>query len=134
MVGYPLAGTFRGRAAYRWSVEGSIYVPPATPRRGLGRALLERVIAGAEAGGFRQMIAVIGDSANVGSIELHRAAGFRMIGTFDNVGFKFGRWLDRVLMQRPLGMAATAMPSFAAGVSRPRRSATDRSPAAPGPV
>ena len=70
---------------------------------GVGRALLERLIADAEARGFRQMIAVIGDSANAGSIELHRAAGFRMVGTFDNVGFKFGRWLDSVLMQRPLG-------------------------------
>ena len=68
--------------------------------------MLERLIVEAEAGGFRQMIAVIGDSANAASIELHRAAGFRMVGTFDNVGFKFGRWLDSVLMQRPLGTGA----------------------------
>jgi len=72
--------------------------------------VVARLIADAEVGGFRQMIAVIGDSANAGSIELHRAAGFRMVGTFDNVGFKFGRWLDSVLMQRPLGTGATAMP------------------------
>ena len=98
------------RAAYRWSVEDTIYVAPSSQRRGIGRALLERLIADAEAGGFRQMIAVIGDSANASSIELHRAAGFRMVGTFDNVGFKFGRWLDSVLMQRPLGTGATAMP------------------------
>src|SRR5215831_11338190 len=101
IVGYAYAGPYRARAAYRWSVEDTIYVAPSSQRRGIGRA---------EAGGFRQMIAVIGDSANAGSIELHRAAGFRMVGTFDNVGFKFGSWLDSVLMQRPLGTGATAMP------------------------
>jgi len=110
IVGYAYVGPYRARPAYRWSVEDSIYIAPAMQRRGIGRALLERLIAEAEAGGFRQMIAVIGDSANVGSIELHRAAGFRMVGTFDNVGFKFGRWLDSVLMQRPLGIGATAIP------------------------
>ena len=110
IVGYAYAGPYRARAAYRWSVEDTIYVAASSQRRGIGRALLERLIADAEVGGFRQMIAVIGDSANVGSIELHRAAGFRMVGTFDNVGFKFGRWLDSVLMQRPLGSGATAMP------------------------
>ena len=110
IVGYAYTAPYRARPAYRWSVEDSIYIAPAMQRRGIGRALLERLIAEAEAGGFRQMIAVIGDSANVGSIELHRAAGFRMVGTFDNVGFKFGRWLDSVLMQRPLGIGATAIP------------------------
>jgi len=110
IVGYAYAGPYRARAAYRWSVEDTIYVAPSSQRRGIGRALLERLIADAEAGGFRQMIAVIGDSANASSIELHRAAGFRMVGTFDNVGFKFGRSLDSVLMQRPLGTGATAMP------------------------
>jgi len=110
IVGYAYAGPYRARAAYRWSVEDTIYVAPSSQRRGIGRALLERLIADAEAGGFRQMIAVIGDSANASSIELHRAAGFRMVGTFDNVGFRFGRWLDSVLMQRPLGTGATAMP------------------------
>ena len=110
IVGYAYAGPYRARAAYRWSVEDTIYVAQSSQRRGIGRALLERLIADAEAGGFRQMIAVIGDSANASSIELHRAAGFRMVGTFDNVGFKFGRWLDSVLMQRPLGTGATAMP------------------------
>jgi L-amino acid N-acyltransferase YncA len=110
IAGYAYAGPYRARAAYRWSVEDTIYVAPSSQRRGVGRALLERLIADAEVGGFLQMIAVIGDSANVGSIELHRTAGFRMVGTFDNVGFKFGRWLDSVLMQRPLGTGATAMP------------------------
>jgi phosphinothricin acetyltransferase len=91
-------------------VEDSIYIAPTAQRRGIGRALLDRLIAEAELGGSRQMIAVIGDSANVGSIELHRAAGFRLVGTFDDIGFKFGRWLDTVLMQRPLGTGATTAP------------------------
>src|SRR5262245_60097907 len=107
IVGFAYAGPHRARPAYRWSVEDSIYIASGSERRGIGRALLQRLIADAESGGFRQMIAVIGDSANVASIELHRAAGFRLIGTFDNVGFKFGRWLDSVLMQRPLGTGAT---------------------------
>jgi L-amino acid N-acyltransferase YncA len=107
ILGYAYAGPYRARPAYHWSVEDSIYIAPSAQRRGIGRLLLDRLIGEAEAGGFRQMIAVIGDSANVGSIELHRATGFRMVGTFDNVGFKFGRWLDSVLMQRPLGKGAT---------------------------
>ena len=110
IVGYAYAGPYRARPAYRWSVEDAIYIAPSSQRRGIGRALLERLIANAEVGGFRQMIAVIGDSANAGSIELHRAAGFRMVGTFDNVGFKFGRWLDTVLMQRALGRGGTMPP------------------------
>jgi phosphinothricin acetyltransferase len=110
IMGYAYAGPYRARPAYRWTVEDSIYVAPAAQRRGIGRALLDGLIAEAELGGFRQMIAVIGDSANVGSIEVHRAAGFRLVGTFDNVGFKFGRWLDSVLMQRPLGTGATTAP------------------------
>ena len=109
-MGYAYAGPYRARPAYRWTVEDSIYVAPAAQRRGIGRALLDRLIAEAERGGFRQMIAIIGDSANVGSIELHRAAGFRLVGTFDDIGFKFGRWLDTVLMQRPLGSGATTAP------------------------
>jgi L-amino acid N-acyltransferase YncA len=110
VMGYAYAGPYRARPAYDWSIEDSIYIAPQAQRQGIGGALLERLIAEAEAGGFRQMIAVIGDSANAASIELHRRAGFRMVGTFDNVGFKFGRWLDSVLMQRPLGIGATAAP------------------------
>jgi L-amino acid N-acyltransferase YncA len=120
IIGYAHAGPYRARPAYRWSVEDSVYVAPVSQRRGIGRALLERLIAEAEMGGFRQMIAVIGDSANVASVELHRAAGFRMVGTFDNVGFKFGRWLDSVLMQRPLGPGATELPPAAPAVRAPR--------------
>jgi L-amino acid N-acyltransferase YncA len=110
IAGYAYAGPYRERPAYHWCVEDSIYIAPQSQRHGIGRALLDRLIAEAEAGGFRQMIAVVGDSANTGSIELHRRAGFRMVGTFDNVGFKFGRWLDSVLMQRPLGVGATTKP------------------------
>jgi phosphinothricin acetyltransferase len=108
--GYAYAGPYRLRPAYRWTVEDSVYVDATAHRRGLGRALLARLIAESEAKGFRQMIAVIGDSANIASIDLHRAAGFRLVGTFDNVGFKFGRWLDSLLMQRPLGPGATTRP------------------------
>jgi L-amino acid N-acyltransferase YncA len=110
IAGYAYAGAYRARPAYHWTVEDSVYVDIGAHRRGLGRALLGRLIAESEAHGFRQMIAVIGDSANASSIELHRAMGFRMVGTFDNVGFKFGRWLDSVLMQRALGNGAATAP------------------------
>ncbi len=110
VAGYAYAGPFRARAAFRWTVEDSIYVDPTAQRRGVGRKLLAALIAESEAHGFRQMLAVIGDSANTASIELHRAMGFRPVGTFRDVGFKFGRWLDSVLMQRALGHGAAAPP------------------------
>ena len=111
MLGYAYAGPYRARPAYRWSVENSVYVAAEALRRGIGRALLDALIAEAERRDFRQMIAVIGDSAQTPSIALHRAAGFRLIGTLEAVGFKHGRWLDTVLMQRPLGPGATADPA-----------------------
>jgi phosphinothricin acetyltransferase len=111
IAGYAYAGVFRTRPAYRWSVENSIYVDPARQRSGIGRELLDRLIQEAERAGFRQMIAVIGDSPNqTPSLELHRRAGFRLVGTLENVGFKRGRWLDSVLMQRALGVGGTAAP------------------------
>jgi len=110
LAGYAYAGPYRPRPAYRWSVEDSVYVAPSLHRRGIGAALLARLVGEAEQRGYRQMIAVIGDSAQLSSIALHRAAGFRMIGTVENVGFKFGRWLDTVLMQRALGPGSAAPP------------------------
>ena len=110
LVGYAYAGAYRPRRAYRFSVEDSIYVDLGSHRKGIGRALLHRLIEECERRGYRQMIAVIGDSAQTPSIELHRAAGFRMIGAIENVGFKFDRWLDTVLMQRELGSGATTKP------------------------
>jgi phosphinothricin acetyltransferase len=110
IAGYAYAGPYRPRRAYRFSVEDSIYIDPAAQRKGLGRALLERLIEECERRGFRQMIAVIGDSAQTPSIELHRALGFRLIGSVENVGYKFDRWLDTVLMQRALGPGATTKP------------------------
>jgi phosphinothricin acetyltransferase len=110
IAGYAYAGPYRPRRAYRFSVEDSIYIDPHVQRRGLGRALLQHLIEECERRGFRQMIAVIGDSAQTPSIELHRAAGFRVIGTIENVGYKFDRWLDSVLMQLALGPGATTKP------------------------
>jgi L-amino acid N-acyltransferase YncA len=110
VAGYAYAGPYRPRRAYRFSVEDSIYTDPKAQRQGVGRALLERLIAESEQRGFRQMIAVIGDSAQMPSIELHRAAGFRMIGTFESCGYKFDRWLDSVFMQRALGPGSTTRP------------------------
>jgi L-amino acid N-acyltransferase YncA len=109
-VGYAYAGLYRTRFAYRHTLEDSIYIDPAFHRRGVGRALLDRLMAESEARGFRQMVAVIGDSAQIPSIALHHAAGFRMVGTFEAIGFKFDRWLDTVMMQRALGAGAQTMP------------------------
>lgn len=110
VAGYAYAGSYRARPAYRFTVENSIYLDPATHRRGIGTALMTELIAQSNARGYRQMIAVIGDSANAASIALHSRTGFQMIGTHPNVGFKFGRWLDSVLMQRALGEGATTTP------------------------
>jgi len=111
VVGYAYAGPYRPRPAYRFTVENSIYLEPAIHRRGIGLQLLQRLIVESEARGYRQMIAVIGDSANTGSIGVHARTGFKMIGTHPNVGFKFGRWLDTVMMQRALGEGATSVPA-----------------------
>ncbi len=110
VIGYAYAGPYRPRPAYRFTVENSVYLQPAIHRRGIGAQLLQRLIAECEARGYRQMIAVIGDSANAGSIGVHSKTGFAMIGTHPNVGFKFGRWLDTVMMQRALGEGAATLP------------------------
>ena len=111
VAGYAYAGPYRSRPAYHWSVEDSVYVDPQMQRRGVGRVLLAALIEAAERGGFRQMIAVIGDSARqTPSIALHRALGFHTVGTLAHVGYKNGRWLDSVLMQRALGAGAGTPP------------------------
>jgi L-amino acid N-acyltransferase YncA len=110
VAGYAYAGPYRARPAYQWCVEDSIYIAPEFRRRGLGSLLLARLIADAEQRGFRQMVAVIGDSAQTASIALHEAAGFALIGTLRSVGFKHRRWLDTVLMQRALGKGDTTPP------------------------
>ncbi|NJO32273.1 MAG: N-acetyltransferase [Rhodospirillales bacterium] len=110
IMGYAYAGPYRARPAYRFSVENSIYVSPNAHRRGVGRILLAALIDVCTQRGYRQMIAVIGDSANSGSIGLHRAMGFRFSGTIHSVGYKHGRWLDSVIMQLPLGPGDTEPP------------------------
>jgi len=110
IAGFAYAGPYRDRRAYDWCVEDSIYIAPELHRRGIGRLLLTRLIAESEALGFRQMIGVIGDSANTASVAVHAACGFRLIGAFQSIGYKHGRWLDTVLMQRALGTSDTAPP------------------------
>ena len=110
VVGYAYAGAYRPRLGYRYTVENSVYIHPHYQQRGLGRRLLAQLIATCEAGGYRQMVAVIGDSGNIASIRLHQALGFVHVGTLPNVGFKHGRWLDCVLMQRSLGDGDRRLP------------------------
>jgi phosphinothricin acetyltransferase len=110
VVGYAYAGNWRPRPAYKFSVEDSIYIDKDAVGRGVGKALLPVLIEQCTALGKRQMVAVIGDSAQTPSIRLHASFGFEMVGTLKNIGFKFGRWLDTVLMQRELGMGAPPPP------------------------
>ena len=110
VVGYSYVSPYRTRSAYRFSIENSVYVDHRRHRGGIGRTLLAALIARCEHGPWRQMVAVIGDSANVSSIVLHERLGFRMVGTLRSVGFKFGRWVDTVLMQRELGAGDGTLP------------------------
>ncbi|MFQ5955565.1 MAG: GNAT family N-acetyltransferase [Kiloniellales bacterium] len=103
IAGFGYAAPYRTRAAYRYAVEDTVYVAPGATRRGVGRALLEALIERCTAIGLRQMVAIIGDSTNAPSIELHASLGFRSVGVLRAIGFKHGRWVDTVLMQRPLG-------------------------------
>ena len=100
--GYAYATPFRSRSAYRYVAENAVYVAHDAHRRGVGRALMEGLIARCEALGLHQLMAVIGDSANTGSIGLHAAMGFEQVGVFRDVGYKHRRWLDIVLMQKRL--------------------------------
>jgi phosphinothricin acetyltransferase len=110
VAGYSYAGRYHVRPAYRWTLENSVYVAPRFQRLGLGRLLMHRLLVEAETRGYRQMLALVGDQSNVASIALHASFGFRRIGTLQAVGFKHGRWLDVVLMQRPLGSANSNPP------------------------
>jgi phosphinothricin acetyltransferase len=111
VLGYGYYAPFRDRSAYRFTVEDSIYVREDVRGQGVGKALVSRLIELATAAGLRQMIAVIGDSENVGSIGVHASLGFHMVGTMKAAGIKFGRWLDVVTMQRPLGRGDTNIPA-----------------------
>ncbi len=110
IAGYAYASLYRTRPAYRFTVEDSVYVAPDMHRRGVGKVLLEKLIETCTAMGFRQMIAVIGDSDQAASIGVHRACGFEPAGNLKNIGWKFGKWLDTPLMQLALGPGATKKP------------------------
>ncbi len=114
VAGYGYASPYRPRPAYRHTVENSVYVADGLQGRGIGRALLSALIARCEAGPWRQMIAVIGNSGNTGSIALHASLGFERVGVLQAVGFKHGRWVDTVIMQRGLGAARQSPPESGA--------------------
>jgi phosphinothricin acetyltransferase len=103
VLGYAYGNWFKPRPAYRFSVEDSIYLAPEAAGKGLGRALLAELLAALERGGIRKVMAVIGDSANAGSIGVHKALGFEQVGVVQACGWKLGRWLDIVMMQRAIG-------------------------------
>jgi L-amino acid N-acyltransferase YncA len=110
VLGYAETRAYHHRAGYRFTVEDSIFLAPEARGQGVGSALLAELVGRAEARGFRQMIAVIGDAENVGSVALHRKAGFRLVGTTEAVGIKFGRWIGVTIMQRALGEGSTTLP------------------------
>ena len=110
IAGFAYASPYRTRSAYRHTVEDSIYVAPDFVRRGVARALLRALIERCEAHGYRQMVAVIGDTDNMASITLHARLGFHEAGVLRAIGFKLGRWVDSVLMQRSLGPGADRLP------------------------
>ena len=110
ILGYGYCSLYRTRSAYRYTVEDSIYVKQGMQGKGVGKALLKELIARSEALGYRQIIAVIGDSANAGSIKLHASLGFVRAGVLRSTGFKFGRWVDSVYMQLPLGQGDGSKP------------------------
>ncbi len=112
ILGYAYAGPYRARPAYRFVVENSVYLAEGVRGKGYGRALLAELISACEALGFRQMVAVIGDSANHASVAVHKSCGFRMIGTLQTMGWKHETWLDTVYMQLPLGKGGSTPPDL----------------------
>jgi phosphinothricin acetyltransferase len=125
VAGYAYASFYRTRPAYRFTVENSVYVAPDRQRRGIGITLLKTLIEACTARGFRQMIAVIGDSDQAASIGLHKACGFEPAGNLKSIGFKFGRWLDTPLMQLALGPGSTSPPPDSDATPRAAGSAGD---------
>ena len=121
IAGYGYCALYRTRSAYRYALEDSVYVRPDAQGRGTGKTLLGELIRRCEALGYRQIIAVIGDSANAASIGLHESEGFLRAGTLRSVGFKLGRWVDSVIMQRPLGAGdGSSPPKVGPGDAAPR--------------
>jgi L-amino acid N-acyltransferase YncA len=110
VVGYGYCSPYRARSGYRYTLEDSVYVRHDITGRGIGRRLLDELVRRCEGLGYRQIIAVIGDSANAASIGVHAACGFLRVGTLRSVGFKLGRWVDTVYMQRPLGPGDASRP------------------------
>jgi len=110
LVGYAYAGSYRERPGYKFVVENSVYVDKHYTRQGIGRLLLVRLMADCTNLGYRHMLAVIGDSNNTGSIQLHASLGFMHVGTLPKIGFKMNRWVDSYLMHRPLGQGSDTMP------------------------
>ncbi len=121
VAGYAYGGPFRERSAYRYTIEDSIYIAPDMLGRGVGNALMSELIKRCTNLGFRQMIAVIGDSTNAASLAIHSRHGFRVIGALSSSGFKFGRWADAVLMQRPLGDGDSELPDAKPGRRKRKR-------------
>ena len=115
VMGYAYGNWFKPRPAYRYSVEDSIYMAPESAGKGLGKLLLTELLAQCERAGVRKVMAVIGDSANAGSIGVHKALGFEQVGVVQSCGWKFGRWLDIVLMQKSIGQGDSAPPQDPAG-------------------
>lgn len=111
VLGFAYCNWFKPRPAYRFSAEDSIYLAPAATGKGLGRMLLEELMAQAERAGVRKLIAVIGDSANLGSVAVHKACGFQPVGVLTNCGWKFERWLDVVLMDKVIGLGSSQAPA-----------------------
>lgn len=122
VAGYAYGGPFRERSAYRYTIEDSIYIAPDMLGRGVGNALMNELIKRCTNLGYRQMIAVIGDSTNAASLAIHSRHGFRVIGALSSSGFKFGRWADAVLMQRPLGDGDSSVPPPSPGQRKRKRS------------
>ncbi|KFE54198.1 GNAT family N-acetyltransferase [Pseudomonas syringae] len=110
VVGYGYATLYRPRPGYRFTAEDSVYMADGMSGKGIGQALLSAVIEHCAQGGWRQMVAVIGNSENLGSLRLHEKLGFHRVGVFESVGFKHGRWVDSVLMQRELGDGSRSLP------------------------